>query len=413
MSESPVQIVLPDGHHRQVAVSTFDRNLVVTAGAGTGKTTLLVDRLTHLILRNPQPLKITEIVALTFTNKAADEMKLRLRQRLQAYLAVELDRQADSDADQSNFRAVEELIGLYQLSKDEMDSRIRAALRNLERSDIGTIHSFAANLLRLYPIEAGVDPQFREDDGSEFDRLFDEQWDAWLDQELALSSPRAEDWRKILARCQLDQIKALARSLAAETVDLSQNPAQEIAAPLRAWLGQLAAQAAALDARHPEDRMNEKLVRAARAVLYEFEKSGGPSEDLAECYALLKEKSINSSRNGWSADDIHAAQELVRAAKGLAAIDGEFIALLWRLLVPYASAFRERFLRDGHISFDGLLVRARNLVRDQHRVRADLKKSYRTILIDEFQDTDPIQYEILLYLAEQPHRSVSEWRTVK
>ena len=59
-------------------------------------------------------------------------------------------------------------------------------------------------------------------------------------------------------------------------------------------------------------------------------------------------------------------KKLVRAAKGLAGVDGEFTALLWRLLVPYASAFRERFLRDGHISFDGLLVRARNLVRDQH-----------------------------------------------
>ena len=107
-----------------------------------------------------------------------------------------------------------------------MDGRIRDALRNLERSDIGTIHSFAANLLRLYPIEAGVDPQFREDEGSEFDRLFDEQWDAWLDQELALASPRAEDWRKVLPRCQLDQIKALARSLSAETVELNQEPAQ-------------------------------------------------------------------------------------------------------------------------------------------------------------------------------------------
>ena len=103
-----------------------------------------------------------------------------------------------------------------------MDGRVRDALHDLERSDIGTIHSFAANLLRLYPIEAGVDPQFREDDGSEFDRLFDEQWDAWLDQELALASPRADDWRKVLARCQLDQIKALARSLSAETVELKQ-----------------------------------------------------------------------------------------------------------------------------------------------------------------------------------------------
>ena len=226
MSGNPEKIALPDARDRQIAVGTFDHNLVVTAGAGTGKTTLLVDRLAHLILRNPEPVKITEIVALTFTNKAADEMKLRLRERLQAYLAVELDRQPESDAERKTFHAVEELIARYRLSKDDMDGRIRDALRNLERSDIGTIHSFAANLLRLYPIEAGVDPQFREDDGSEFDRLFDEQWDAWLDQELALASPRADDWRKVLARCQLDQIKALARSLSAETVELKQEPAQ-------------------------------------------------------------------------------------------------------------------------------------------------------------------------------------------
>ena len=102
MSGSPEKIALPDARDRQIAVGTFDRNLVVTAGAGTGKTTLLVDRLAHLILRNPEPLKITEIVALTFTNKAADEMKLRLRERLQTYLAVELDRQPASDAETEN-----------------------------------------------------------------------------------------------------------------------------------------------------------------------------------------------------------------------------------------------------------------------------------------------------------------------
>ena len=56
-------------------------------------------------------------------------------------------------------------------------------------------------------------------------------------------------------------------------------------------------------------------------------------------------------------------------------------------------------------------MRARNLVRDQHRVRAELKKSYRTILIDEFQDTDPIQYEILLYLANSSIRVVGMAQT--
>ena len=90
MSRSPAANKLRDGDERDRAIATFDRNVVVTAGAGTGKTTLLVDRLVHLLLRHPDPLRITEIVALTFTNKAADEMKLRLRQRLQSYLAVAL-----------------------------------------------------------------------------------------------------------------------------------------------------------------------------------------------------------------------------------------------------------------------------------------------------------------------------------
>ena len=118
----------------------------------------------------------------------------------------------------------------------------------MERSDIGTIHSFAANLLRLYPLEAGVDPQFHEDDGAAFDQLFDDHWDLWLDQELSLRSPHADDWRNILPRCRLDHIKALAKSIAAENVDLRQNADGDngIPAALRDWLGKLEGKAARL-----------------------------------------------------------------------------------------------------------------------------------------------------------------------
>jgi ATP-dependent helicase/nuclease subunit A len=415
MSTSPTPIELGDAGDRQAAVATFDRNLVVTAGAGTGKTTLLIDRLVHLLLRNPEPLKITEIVALTFTNKAADEMKLRLRQRLQAFLDVRLDREPDGDAEAKTRSEVEALIALYQLSKDELDGRVHDALRNMERSDIGTIHSFAANLLRLYPLEAGVDPQFHEDDGAAFDRLFDDHWELWLDQELSLRSPHAQDWQKILPRCRLDHIKALARSMAAENVDLRQNidGANAVPAILRDWLARLESKAAALSERHPGDRVNEKLIRAARAVIGEFQKAGGRLHPTADDCVLLSDKSINRNIQGWPPEDATEAQELVRAARGLVRVDGASTAALWRLLVPYAADFRERFIREGHLSFDGLLVRARDLVRDQARVRADLKRRYRTILIDEFQDTDPIQYEILLYLAEQPGQAAMDWRQVK
>ncbi|UCE64134.1 MAG: UvrD-helicase domain-containing protein, partial [Nitrospirota bacterium] len=75
---------IPDAHIRRLAVTTFDRNVVVVAGAGTGKTTLLVNRFVHTLMREPGPARITEIVALTFTNKAASEMKMRLRDQLTA-----------------------------------------------------------------------------------------------------------------------------------------------------------------------------------------------------------------------------------------------------------------------------------------------------------------------------------------
>ena len=413
MSTSPAQLELPDGRDREIAVATFDRSVVVTAGAGTGKTTLLIDRLVHLILRNPDPLEITQIVALTFTNKAADEMRLRLRERLQELLAVTLDREPGDSTAASTYAAVQRLIDLYQLSKEEMDQRIHDALRNLERSDIGTIHSFAATVLRLYPLEAGVDPQFREDDGAEFDRLFDEQWDNWLGQELALTSARSADWRVVLARFQLNQIKALARSFASEVVDLRQDDGAAMPPSVRDWLTRLEANAAALSDRHPEERLNEKIVRAARAVLENFRRTGKRAEDLAGEYALVCGSSINTNLRGWSGDEIKTAQEIVRAVRGLARVNDEIAGLMRRLLLPFAAAFRERLVSDGHLSFDGLLVRARNLVRDNRRVRAELKRRYRSILIDEFQDTDPIQYEILLYLSEAPDQSASDWRQVK
>src|SRR5919201_6272394 len=78
---------LTDADARRLAESTFDRNVVVIAGAGTGKTTLLANRLVHALMREPHPLRLHQIVALTFTNKAATEMKQRLRARLAALAA--------------------------------------------------------------------------------------------------------------------------------------------------------------------------------------------------------------------------------------------------------------------------------------------------------------------------------------
>ncbi|HSF57931.1 MAG TPA: UvrD-helicase domain-containing protein, partial [Candidatus Binatia bacterium] len=418
MTGAVINSALADTSERERAAGTFDHNLVVTAGAGTGKTTLLVDRLVHLLLRNPEPLRITEIVALTFTNKAANEMKLRLRERLQSYLGVSLDREPAKDAQAKLYGEIESLMTRYQLSKNELNARVHEALRNMERSEIGTIHSFAATLVRLYPLEAGVDPQFKEDDGKQFDHIFDEQWDLWLDQELALTGSHGDAWREILRKLLLGQVKALAKSLCSETVELQRaqpNSMNDGALKfVEPWLRNLESRATALLRVHTEERQNEKLVRAAQAVIREFRQRGGISGNGAsEARSLVAGKSINKDLQGWSEIDVIEAQELVRAAKGLVQVDTGLTQLLWELLVPFVAKFRESLIREGFVSFDGLLMRARNLVRDRPRVREELKRQFRAILIDEFQDTDPIQYEILLYLAEKMDHSAKEWRNVK
>ena len=183
---------------------------------------------------------------------------------------------------------------------------------------------------------------------------------------------------------------------------------------MRAWLRSLLDSAASLSKRHPEDRNNEKLVRAAQLIIQAFIDGGDSTGTaLAEQRACLLEHSINRDTKGWTEADLKQAHSLVSAAKGLCRVDAALTHLIWQLLAPYAARFREIFVHEGFISFDGLLIRARNLVRDHLRVREELKRQYRTFLIDEFQDTDPIQYEILLYLAEQPGTTATNWRKVK
>ena len=106
---------------------------------------ILVNRIMNLLMREPEPLAMTEIVALTFTNKAATEMKQRLRREL-----TKLAEQTD-----------ESLMALfrlrYQLSTQAVTDRASTALGHMEKSQIGTLHSFAAHLLRLHPLESGID----------------------------------------------------------------------------------------------------------------------------------------------------------------------------------------------------------------------------------------------------------------
>src|SRR5436309_2162273 len=158
-----------DQDARRIIRESIDETIVVEAAAGTGKTTELVNRILA-VLREGRA-EVREIVAVTFTEKAAGELKLRLRQGL------EHERRAADDS--------------------LVISRLERAVQKLEEAHVSTIHGFCADLLRERPVEARVDPLFRVLTEPEADRLYSRAFNAWL-QEALKDSP--EGLRRALRR---------------------------------------------------------------------------------------------------------------------------------------------------------------------------------------------------------------------
>src|SRR5213594_1848227 len=369
---------IPDSITRERAATATDRNIVVTAGAGTGKTTLLVKRLLYLLLRRSVPLTIDRIVALTFTNKAANEMKLRLR---------------------------------TELGKEAANELAAKALAGLEKSQIGTIHSFAAHLLRLYPVESGVDPLFQQDEGPLFKEFFNQQWMLWLDRELGPAGTRHEVWRAALKVASLEDLNTLATHLAGELVPLDRNLLTEepgMPPPIVAWLTDLARQGTALRQAHPKTNTLERMLDAAAACLNRMADRGCHEED-----RRMLERDVPGITTTWSKEEYARAKSIVEIVQSLTTVQEERLRPVLQLLAPFALECRTRFVQRGYISFDGLLARARNLMRDYPSIRRDLKHQFHAILVDEFQDTDPAQYELILYLAEAPGLEARDWREVR
>ena len=184
-----------DRETRQAIANDLDDTLIVEAAAGTGKTTELVKRILAVIATRRA--KMIQIVAVTFTEKAAGELKLRLREEL------ERARAAAAVAD----------------VRDALED----ALRTLEEAHVNTIHGFCAELLRERPVEARVDPLFEVLTEPQADRIYARAFRAWLQE--ALKSP-SEGLRRALRRTSapvygsgegggpIDRLRAAGRMLA-------------------------------------------------------------------------------------------------------------------------------------------------------------------------------------------------------
>ncbi|MCI0426999.1 MAG: UvrD-helicase domain-containing protein [Nitrospiraceae bacterium] len=399
-------LILADSQDRFLAETTWDRNVVVIAGAGTGKTTILVNRILNLLLREPNPLAITEIVALTFTNKAATEMKQRLCAQL-----LRLTEQSDDMI--TTFRT------RYHLSAEQIGDRARTALDQMEKAQIGTLHSFAAHLLRLHPLESEIDPLFQEDDGSRFKEMFHSYWDRWLDDELGSAGPQHDRWRRVLAGTTLDDLQQFTAALAGDFVDLDELERQcrslVLEGALRDWVVAMYGRAATLLAvqDRPKRRKAEQMLAAAVQLLALLLEHGPPGlAHFLQDQRTVLEKDLGKAPAGWDELAFQEAASIIGLAQQLLTVDQSYFQEVMTLVRPFLGQVHHGFLSSGWIAFDGLLARAKTLLRDYPAVRDRIKQTYRAILVDEFQDTDPVQYEIILYLGERAGSHQTAWHDV-
>ncbi len=405
---------LPDSHARHNAVTASGTNVVVTAGAGTGKTSLLIDRILHLLTRGHDRLALTQIVAVTFTNKAASELKLRMRHRLRLMKELATDRSPGNELHDYEIRSIRTLQETSGLTDEELAAVSDESMREVERAHIETIHSFAGHLLRLYPVEAGVDPSFQEDDGTRFQEHFNHEWDQWLQRELDANGRRHDAWRRVLARYGPDDVKQLARALTDELIPMSGIHASQpaITPHLRAWLATLRNRGCVLQERYQGTLKINRLLDAAVALFASVETKGSLRPHDADEAAVLQQ-TIPTKTKAWTDEDYEEAKGLLKVAQAVARSDSESLWDVVQLLSPFVAHCRSSFVEKGLVSFNGLLARARGLLRDHPHVRAELKEQYQAIIVDEFQDTDPVQYEIILFLAEIAGSESREWHRVQ
>ena len=274
---------------RDAIVERLDENMVVEAGAGTGKTRSLVERVVALITTGRA--SMGGIAAITFTEAAAAELRSRIGETLERV-----------SADLSRQHAERE--------------RCERAVDDLDQASIQTLHSFAGSLLRERPLEAGLPPGFNVRDEIEAEVAFEKKWSEWLDA--TLDDPGAQETLR---------------------------PALE----------------------------EGMTLRHIREIAVRFHKN----------YDLLVDVTFDMPSEQATAGGREA----------------ELLPVL-KLLRCFALDYADERKAAGEVEFRDLLVLARDLLRDSLSARDHFRGRYSHILIDEVQDTDPLQAELAMFLAE-------------
>ncbi len=392
-------VPVADARDRALIADALDTTLVVEAAAGTGKTTELVKRIVRLVETGRAT--IDQIVAVTFSEKAAGELKLRLREQLEHARAA---------------------------ATGEAAATLERAVQRFEEAHVSTIHGFCADLLRERPVEARIDPSFAVLTDGQASRLFDEAFTDWLQQEL---DDPCEGVRRSLRRvtvrrfgqdedddAPIERLKRAGRELLEWRDHPTPWTRPDGFSRDRDIDHLLDGMATLCEATRQPSSPRDPLARAlerVRRVWDEIEplrRRGQPDYDGWEgalCALAGEERDLRAGRRASgqfskqrsNADVIQpcAMRSWTRSWPSGNAADADLAAQVHEALGAAVRLYDVRKRRAGAVDFLDLLIEARNLVRDDAEVRRDFQRRFRYLLVDEFQDTDPLQAELLLLLA--------------
>ncbi len=406
----------------------IERNISVTAGAGSGKTRILVERYLKIVLSNPR--NVRRVLAITFTKKAAGEMHERI-------------------ADVVNARIAE-------TSDPKRRARLLHVRDQLNSASISTIHGFCARVLREFPIEAGITPDFIELDEMKAGVLIQQAIQQTFDILNAIDEPDAQKhWMKVFGTLPRRTIfamldKALEKPFEMDKIAESfstYSEADYIKFLETQWL-QLIRQI--LGDHHPADFLplveeilnlddqpagNDKKT-AVLSVLTAFRETCTYDPDSPDAYQALQKLADRMTTNdhqpyknlgkiGSKAGWISAAGEALLDLSGKCAeaarllserkpgdppgdTDRQWFFAFKTFLKLYAQA-SDTYLKlkttTGLVDFEDLQLLTLRLLQRNEAVRNELADRYDYIMVDEFQDTNLLQWQIVDMLSKKPDRN--------
>ena len=374
-----------------------DATLFVEAGAGTGKTTALVRRVAELVVTG-RVTSARHLAAITFTEAAAAELRDRVREQL------ELE------------------VGRIERT-DEERARVEAVLADVDEITLTTLHGFASRLLGEFPLEAGLPPGFEVEDEIEASVRFDRRWrdlldDLHQDPELRPVLARALALRLPLSR--LSEVAAVFddnwdrlgeggvdRALTPVTIDGVVGPLDDAAALIGSCFD-------------PDDKLLTHVEDVAVPMARELRALDalGDADTLLTALVRSERLSCNNGRQDvWNGDKPAVVDALAAAEDERTRLvhdhRSEVLTILADRLRAFSVVGAQERRKRGQVSYHDLLVHARDLLRSDAGVRTALAKRYQYLLIDEFQDTDPLQIEIAALLAAaHPEELPGHWSEI-